>query len=426
MELIVILILVLLNGVLALTETAFIATRKTRLENNANQGNKRAADVLKLLKDPESFLSAIQIGITLVGIVAGAYGGAEISEDIMPFFASFELLTSYAFEISFVIVVIAITYLSLIIGELIPKSIALKNPERFSMALVPMMKTLLIVFRPVIQFLSFSTKIFQRIFGLRHDEIPPVTEDELRLMIKLGSQHGIIAQQESEMMTSALQFGDRSARSLMIPRPEIQWIDFQDPLEAIHRKIMESEVTKFLVCDGSLDKVVGILYVRDYFKNRESSPIVDWRALLIEPLFLSENTSALAILEKFQTQKVYIGIVVDEFGDVEGIITLHDLVQAVFGALPGEEVTERSIVQRPDGSILVDGGVAIEDLRKHIELPKTVLQKHYSTVAGLVLYHLKRIPKAGDRISLHGFVFEIVDMDKNRVDKLLVYRLRSE
>lgn len=419
-EIVIILFLVVLNGFFAMSEIALVSSKKARLEDYAKKGKKGAKIALLLLSEPEKFLSTVQVGITLVGIIAGAYGGLAIAEDVTPFFQKFDLVKDIAYEISVVLVVAAITYLSLVIGELVPKTIAFNNPEAISILVAPTMRLLSITVSPVIWFLSFSTKIFLKVFGIKKAAQPPVTEEELKILLEQGSKYGTLQSEETEMIQSIFRFGDRRADSIMTNRQDVVWIDMNDSTEKIRDIIVKSKFSKYPVCDGSLDKILGIMNTRNFLEKFFTVDNVDLRSIIIPPVIVSENTNSLKVLDKFRETKNYTAIVIDEFGAVQGLITLHDLVENIFGDLPEMfEHSEEDIFYEKDGSMLVDGGYLVDGLRDKLNIQFAEEDK-YNTLGGFIMYRLNKIPHTGDSFDYEDYYFKVVDMDGKRVDKVLV------
>lgn len=413
--------LFLLNGLFAMCEIALVSSRKSKLEHLAKQGSNGAKIALGLLKEPEKFLSTIQIGITLVGIIAGAYGGEVFSKDLQPYFESITWLKNYAEEIAFVTIVTAITYFSLIIGELVPKSIALNNPEKITILLSPFMKGLAIFTYPFVVFLSLSTKLLLKLLMIKASNEPPVTEEELKYMIETGSQHGIIEKQESEMMYGVFRFGDKNAEDIMTRKKDITWLNANQTLPEIQANVFQSSCTKFPVCENSIDKIIGVVSIKDVLRYIEKEEEFILKEHLIEPIFFAETTPALKILETFRDKQIHIGFVVDEYGNTVGLVTLHDLIENIIGDLPeiGDEELVKVVI-REDGSFLVDGDLSIEELKKTLNVRSFPKEKTYSTLAGLVISQMHAIPKVGDRFTLNNFKFEVVDMDGHRIDKVLI------
>lgn len=421
MEIIIILALFVLNGLFAMCEIALVSSRKSKLEQKAKQGTNGAKIALNVLKEPEKFLSTVQIGITLVGIIAGAYGAEAFTKDLQPHIEKIGFISPYAEQVSFVLIVIVITYFSLIIGELVPKSIALNNPESITIIFAPFMRGLSIVTYPFVAFLSLSTKLFLKMLRIKASNEPPVTEEELLYMIETGSQHGIIEKQESEIMHGVFRFGDRKADGVMTRRKDIVWINIAQSKEEIFANIFQSSYTKFPVCEGTLDKIIGVVSIRDILMYSENGKPFELKQHLVEPIFFPKGMSALKILDIFRKKKIHTGFVVDEYGGTEGLITLHDLVENIIGDLPeiGDE-DEIKYIKRDDNSFLIDGEFDIEDLKKLLKLDSLPNEKNYVTLAGLIIHQLHSIPKAGDKFTLNDHIFEVMDMDGNRIDKVLV------
>ena len=422
MEFLIILFLVILNGIFAMAEIALVSSKKVRLEEKANNGSKGAKIALQLLHKPEEFLSTVQIGITLIGVIAGAYGGANWTNDVSAFIAQFGLFQKYAVEISYVIVVGIITYLSIIVGELVPKSIAFNNPEGVAIALAPVMSVLSLITTPLVKFLSFSTKTVVSIFRIKVKNEPPVTEEELKILLDQGSQLGTFEKNESEMIKSIFRFGDRKAKSVMINRQEIVWIDVNDSRENIEKIMNSSTFSRLPLGDGSLDRVIGIIKVKDYFRQSDVGKEADLRDIVTQPLFVQKNMPGIKILDRFRETKIHLAIIIDEYGSTQGMITLHDLVENILGELPERyENYEKPVFEREDGSFLIDGSILIDELE---EILKVRFERHqeYSTLGGYVMSKLNRIPKTGDKFSSENYKFEVVDMDGKRVDKVLVQK----
>lgn len=420
-EVLIIFGLFLLNGLFAMCEIALVSSRKSKLEHMASKGSHGAKIALTLLKEPEKFLSTIQIGITLVGIIAGAYGGEAFTKDLQPYFESISWLKTYAEEIAFMSIVVTITFFSLVIGELVPKSIALNDPERITIALAPFMKGLAVITYPFVIFLSFSTKLLLKLFRIKGNNEPPITEEELKYLIDTGSQHGIIEKQESEMMYGVFRFGDKTAGDIMIRRKDIAWLNINQTLPEIQANVFQSSCTKFPVCEDSLDKIIGVVSIVDVLRYIEKKEEFILKEHLMEPIFFAETTPALKILETFRDKQIHIGFVVDEYGNTVGLVTLHDLVENIIGDLP--EIGDEDLVKvvfREDGSILIDGDIPIEELKKVLNVKSFPKENTYATLAGLVIYQMHAIPKTGDGFTLGNYKFEVIDMDGHRIDKVLI------
>lgn len=426
MEIIIIILLTVLNGVFAMSEIALVSSRKSRLEQKAQKGSKGAKIALRLLERPEHFLSTVQVGITLIGIVAGVYGGVALAEDLTPYVEKVSWLKEYAGQIALVIVVGIITYLSLIIGELVPKSIAMNNPEAITIALAPFMKGLAIVAYPVVAFLGFSTKIVLKLFMIKERSEPPVTEEELKYLIEKGSQHGVLEKQESDIMKSVFSFGEHRAYTIMRLKKDITWLDINKSKEENLKKIFNSAFTKFPLCDGGIDHIIGTIYTKDLMKQMENGSDFSLKDIAVKPLFFPKNTMALKVLDSFRKERIHIGYVVNEYGGTEGLLTLHDLIENIMGDLPDfGDIDEPLIFRRADGSLLIDGEMPINELKRVLEIVQLPGESshNYKSLGGLVINQLHRIPKVGDTFILDKLHFEIIDMDGNAVDKVLVKKI---
>jgi putative hemolysin len=425
MEIIIISILLLINGLFAMFEIALVSSRKSRLQEKAKHGNKGAKTALLLLKEPEEILSAIQVGITLVGIISGAFGGLALSEDMVPFFAGFSFLAPYADALSITFVVGIITYFSLIIGELVPKTIALNNPEKIAIALSPAMKIIGSSLYPVVWLLSVSTKFVLLLFRIKKTSDTPVSEEELRMLLKQGSEYGVIEKEESDIINEVIRFGDKRAGSIMTPRLNVEWIDSTGKDEKILAEIMNSTHSRVPVCNNTVDEVIGVVAIKDVLAYHIKHQFIDISKIMTEPLFFPEQMSAINVLERFRKTKNHFGIVINEYGSMEGIVTLHDVTENIMGDLP--EITDEDqpvAFRREDGSYLVDGSMMIEDIQDLLDIrslfDKNEVRSHINTIGGLTMFKLNRIPKIGDTFIVQGYTFEIVDMDGNRVDKLMI------
>jgi putative hemolysin len=423
MEIIILLILILLNGVFAMAEIALVSSRKSRLEQMASKGSSGAMTALELLKDPEQFLSTVQIGITLIGIFAGAYGGTALADDLTPVMERITWLQPYAAQASFLLIVTIITYLSLVVGELVPKTIAMTYAETITITMAPIMKVLSKITYPIVVVLSLSTKLLLKIMFIKERAEESVSEEELKYLIHQGSESGVLEQKESDIMSSVFSMADKSAYSVMIHRKDVVWLNAALPNEESIKQVVSSPFSKFPLCDGSLDNVIGTIAVKDildWMISGSKAPLADFAT---EPIFIHESTSALSIIDIFKTRRSYVGYVTNEYGVVEGIVTLHDLVEHLVGDLP-EIGEEAEIIEREDGSWLIDGSTKIQDVFEllHIVDMPGYEEEEYTTLGGFVMYFMKRIPKAGEHFTVKRFRFEIVDTDKARIDKVLVSR----
>ena len=426
MEFLIILLLLLMNGVFAMYEIALVSSSKARLETLANKGNKRAKGVLKQQEDTEKFLSTIQIGITLIGIVSGAYGGATIADNIEPLYAMIPFLEPYAPTLAIVTVVVLITYLSIVIGELVPKSIALHNPEKWATRFCPFMMVLSKISYPFVWLLSASTKLVSKLMGMKEGEERQMTQDELKMILHQSSEQGIIDKEETEMLKDVFRFSDKRANDLMTYRRDIVVMHPSDSQEDVLRIIREQHFSKYLLVERGKDEVIGVVSVKDIILmlGREDEPF-DLRAIARPPLFIPESLYAKKVLELFKKNKNKFGVVVDEYGNTEGIITLHDLTESIFGDILEEnETEEEDIVVRQDGSMLVEASMNLDDFMEAMGVIDydDLREEDFTTLSGLAMFMIGRVPKAGDLFSYQNLDFEVVDMDRGRVDKLLVVK----
>lgn len=421
MELIVLGFLILLNGFFALSEAALISSKKARLEQYKIKGNKGAKVALKLLDNSENFLSAIQVGITLIGIVTGVYGGINIADDITPFFAQFELTREFAHEIALSLTVIAITYVSIVIGELVPKTIALSNPEKISVNVAPVVFFISKAFYPFVRLLALSTNLINKIIGISQSE-GQTTEEELRHMLKFASHEGVIEEEQNRMHEKVFYFSDKKAKHIMTHRKDVEWVDMEEPKEKFYAEILSCKHSKIIVGRKSIDEFIGILPVKEYLINFYSASPENIESLLNDPIVIPENADAQKVLDLFREKQNYLAIVVDEYGSFEGIITLHDIIENIIGHFPEEgEELEPEVFVRDDQSVLVSGDAPIETLVDLIEDFHIDFEEiEYSTVAGFVFNQINKIPELGDKVVLSDYIIEVVDIDNNKIDKVLI------
>ncbi|MFH1159836.1 MAG: hemolysin family protein [bacterium] len=427
MEFFILGLLILINGIFSMYEIALVSSRESRLAERAQSGSKGARIAMGQLKNIEDFLSTIQIGITLATILAGAYGGVEITEKIYPYLQGIRMDPDILHGLTVTFVVILVTYFTLVFGETVPKSIAFKNPESITISLAPFMKGVATVLHPLVWVLSMSTKGIMKLFGVKASTEPHITEGELKLMIRQSSEHGVIDKQESEIIKDVLSFGSKTAFSIMTPRIDIRWIELGMTKEEILAFIYETGYSKYPVCEGSLDQLKGILIVKDILRILEDHESLDLSSILSEPLYLPENLPSSKVLEKFREHKIHIAIVVDEYGSVEGLITLHDLVEHILGDLP--DLTDKEppdYEQKSDGSYLVNGSMNFWEFAEMLEIPDLDDEefeeeaRNFSTVGGLAMYSLGNIPQVDDTFQFGGFDFAVLEMDGNRVARLSV------
>lgn len=426
MEIAIILVLIFLHGFLVLGEIALLTAKRSKLESERNKGNTKAIVALNLLDNIDNYLSAMQIGITLISIIEGAYGGVAIGHYLQPLLEKIPAIQPYAEQISVSIVIVLITYLSLIIGELAPKYIAIQYAEPLAIATAPTMYVITKITGPISVFLSWSTKMFMRLLFIKPNDDNNISEDEIKLMVKMANQQGVLQEKESEFIQNVLRFADRDAYTIMTHRNDVEWLDINAPIEENDRIIQESGYTKFLVCDDTVENIIGVVKLRDYIDKRRQANF-NLRNILSQPLYVPETMNALKILERFRRERNYFAVVVDEYGSMQGIITLHDLTENIFGALPDlGDNEEPAIVVREDGSLLVDGTIPIDELLEVIRLKAFSSEDaDFSTLAGFIMFTLSEIPHEGDAFSVEGYRFEIVDMDKSKIDKVLIQKMEQ-
>src|SRR5882724_2096669 len=419
----VVVLLIFVNGIFAMSEIAVVSARKTRLRQWAEEGNAKARAALELANNPNQFLATIQIGITLVGILAGAFGGATIAKELSVILNDISWLAPYSHPLSLALVVVVIAYLSLIVGELVPKRLALNNPERLAMAIAAPMQVLSRVAYPAVHLLGLSTELLLRALGMKPSTEPLVTEEEIRALIEQGTQAGMFEEAEQEMVERVFRLGDRRVSAVMTPRTEIVWLDREASALEIRRTITESAHSRFLVADGSLDNVLGVVHAKDLLAHILGEQVVNLEATLQQPLYVPESMRALKVLELFKQSGTHIALVIDEYGGIQGLVTPSDILEAIVGDLPeaGEQV-EPLAVQRPDGSWLLDGMLPVDEFKDLFDLGELPGEDQgiYQTLAGFVIMQLGRIPAAADYFVWEGLKIEVVDMDGNRVDKVLV------
>ncbi len=427
MEFIIILILLVLNGVFAMYEIALVSSSKARLETLAGKGSKSAREVLRQLDEPEKFLSTIQIGITLIGIVSGAFGGVAIADDITPLFAKIPAVSAYASDLAMVLTVAVITYLSLIVGELVPKSIALSNPERYAIMFSPAMKMLTVLSYPFVWFLSISTRVLNRFIGLKSEE-RPMTQEELKMILHQSSEQGVINKEETEMLRDVFRFSDKRVNELMTHRKDLIVLHAEDTQEEVLHIIEEENFSNYLLVDNDKDEVLGVVSVKDITLLIGNHKPFHLDQIARQAMFIPESLYARKALELFKQTKNKFAVVVNEYGGTEGIITLHDLAETVFGDILEEnEIEEEEIVIRQDGSMLVEASMNIGDFMDEMAILsyEDIDSEDFTTLGGLAMFLIGRIPRTGDTFSYQNIDFEVVDMDGGRVDKLLVNKRKE-
>lgn len=424
-DIVVLLILIVVNGVFAMSEMAIASSRKTRLQQWADEGNSGAAAALHLAEHPNRFLATVQIGITLIGIITGFFGGARLSDPVANLIRGVEPLQPYAGVIAVLIVVAIVTYLSLVVGELVPKRLALQNPERIA-ALVAQPMTVLSTFAsPLVHILGASSDAVLRLFGVRHSEDPPITEEEIQILLQEGAAAGVFAPVEHEMVEGVFELGDREVRELMTPRYRLAALDVEDSLEDNYRVMIESPHHIFPVYEGDLDELIGMAPVKKLWAASLSGVPIDLRALAEPALIVPESMPAIEVLERFRDRPDTAAMVVDEYGGIQGLLSLHDLVDAITGSNSDAASNPDEMVQRADGSWLLDGALPVHELRDVLQSEQLPGEEtgDYETLGGFLMSRLGRIPEVGDITDWDGRRFEVVDMDGRRVDRVLVSEL---
>ena len=401
-----------------MAEIALVSSRKPRLEAQANKGDDKAKAALALATNPNTFLSTVQVGITLIGILTGIFSGENLKSPLIAFFNQFTWAQGYSNAIATAIIVLVITYFSLVIGELVPKRIGLAKPEAIAKSFAKPMSWLSRLTFPFIWLLTTSTNLIVKLFNLKSKD-NQVTEEEIKAMISEGSEHGAIEEEEKDIIERVFHLGDRNITSLMTHRTEIVWFDLEDTVDTITEQKDQINHSTYPVCNKTVDDIKGIIYIKDLLKASGDTILKD----LVKPaLFVPENNSAYQVLEKIKQTKIHTCFIVNEYGTLEGMLTLNDILEAIVGDVPQSGQEEYEIVERADGSYLVDAQITFYDFLSRFEKTQWMNEgdNEFDTIAGFVLHELKRIPKTGDHFAWKGFEFEIIDMDGQRIDKLLV------
>jgi putative hemolysin len=422
-ELIFVFLLLIANGVFAMSELAIVSARRTRLEQRAEENDSGARAALELASAPENFLSTAQIGITLIGILAGAVSGATVAARLDLLLERVPWLAPYSETLSVTLVVIVLTYLSIVIGELVPKRLALHDPEGIARRVAPAMRLLARITAPVVRLLSASSNLVLRLFNLQQSDEPLVTDEDVRGMLEQGAQVGIFEPIEEEIVGQVFRLSDRTVSALFTPRTDIVWLDIDDPPDVLKEKVIESGYSRYPVAQDNLDNLLGLVSAQDLLKQSLSGQPLEIRGILQPALFIPETTPALVVVERLKQTRSHIALVIDEYGGVEGLVTLDDVFSAIVGDIPDtDEPDDPEAVMRDDGSWLLDGMFHIDEFRELFDiktLPE-VGEGYYQTVGGLIMAVLGRIPNPGDYFEWEGYRLEVMDMDGRRVDKVLV------
>jgi putative hemolysin len=419
MEILILLLLIFLNSLFVMSEIALVSARKGRLESMGNKGDLKAKAALHLTENPDKFLSTAQIGITLISILTGVYSGEKFSTYLKPFLEQINFLQPYAGTLSTVLIVILVTFLSIIFGELVPKRLGLLRAEKIARVVAGPMNFLSSVAYPIVWLLNNITKIIFKLFNVKASSDNAVTEEEIKAMISEGSEHGTIEEEEKDIIERVFHLGDRNITSLMTHRTEIVWFDILDTVQTITEQHDQINYSTYPVCDKTVDDIKGIIYIKDLLKAPSGTSLKD----LAKPaLFVPENNSAYQVLEKIKQTKIHSCFIVNEYGTLEGMLTLNDILEAIVGDVPQTGQEEYEIVKRSDGSYLVDAQITFYDFLSRFEKTEWMNEgeHEFDTIAGFVLHELERIPVTGETFEWRGFEFEIVDMDGQRIDKLIV------
>ncbi len=402
-----------------MSEIALVSARKGRLESLGNKGDVKAKVALHLTENPDKFLSTAQIGITLIAILTGVYSGDKFSKQLEPYLAQITFLEPYADTISTVIIVVLVTFLSIVLGELVPKRIGLIRAEKIARLVAGPMNLLSSIAYPIVWLLNTITSLIFKLFNIKVSPDSAITEEEIKAMITEGSEHGTIEEEEKEIIERVFHLGDRNITSLMTHRTEIVWFDMEDTVETITEQHDQINYSTYPVCDKTVDDIKGIIYIKDLLK---APPGTILKQLAKAALFVPENNSAYQVLEKIKQTKIHSCFIVNEYGTLEGMLTLNDILEAIVGDVPQTGQEEYEIIERADGSYLVDAQITFYDFLSRFEKTEWMNEgdNEFDTLAGFVLHELERIPKTGDTFDWRGFEFEIIDMDGQRIDKLLV------
>ena len=421
-EFLILLALLLVNGLFAMAELAVVSSRRTRLQQLADEGSRGAREALTLLDEPTRFLSTVQIGITLIGVLAGVYSGANFAEPLEHWLEATGLMPGYAGPVAYGAVVVSVTYLSLVIGELVPKRWALGRPEAIAVAVAPTMRRIATASAPLVWLLQRSTDVVLRVFGLKKAARSAVSEEEIRAMIAEGTQVGVFHHEEHRMIEGVLRLADRNLRSIMVPRGDILWLDAADSREAVWDTVRMNSHSRYLVCRGDIDELLGVVQVPDlldWVRDVEA----DLEERVTQPFIVQETTTVLRLLELFRETAVQLAVVVDEHGSIEGIVTPGDMLRAIAGELPDVGgIDPPTAVRRQDGSWLMDGRLPIDEAERALGRRDMSSGDDYTTVAGFVLAQTGRVPATAETFRWKDLQFEIIDMDGVRIDKLLIKR----
>ncbi|MBM3432961.1 MAG: HlyC/CorC family transporter [Bacteroidetes bacterium] len=418
MEWLILLVLIFSNALFVLSEIALVSVRKSRLESLAEKGNTRAKKALALVQQPEKFLSAAQIGITLIAILTGVYSGEAFAHDLQPWLEKWSWIAPYAETLSTTIVVVGVTFLSIVLGELFPKQIGLIRAERIALAMAGPVDGFARLTAPLVWLLNQTTTLIFRLFNIKRASEDSVTEEEIKTLITEGTEAGTIEETEQEIIERVFHLSDRNITSLMTHRSDIIWFNLDETEEQIKEKIFREPHSAYPICAGDIDQIQGVVSIKDLYIHPDQTP---FRKIMKPALFVPENNSPYQVLEKFQTSQIHSAFIVDEYGTILGLITLNDILEAIVGEMPQADVPEYQVTQRYDGSFLVDAQIPFYDFLSRFHRTEWMNEgeQEFDTLAGFILHQLERIPKAGDRFQWKEFSLEVLDMDGHRIDKVL-------
>ncbi len=430
MDIVLLLLLILINGLFAMSEIAVVSSRKARLQNMADEGRSGAQTALSLHQEPTSFLSTVQVGITSVGILSGAIGESALADPLQAWLAELPLLAPYARGVALTVTVLALTYFSVVVGELVPKQLGLLAPEHIASLMARPLVTLSRLTRPVVGVLSVSSAALLRLLGARRSEEPPVTDDEIKVMMEQGAEAGVFHEGEQALVSNVLRLDEQQIAAIMTPRREMAVIDLDDGETAVREQIAASEFSRLVVCRDGLDHILGVLQTGELVRKLvpgQAVTLKDIEGVLHPPLYVPVSVTTAQLLESFRRARLQFALIVDEYGEVEGLVTMTDVLSAIVGDIATTEAAgDQDMVQRDDGSWLVDGDVGLEHLKSVLDIDGDLpgeSSHNFHTLGGLLMHVLGRIPATADRIEVEGWRFEVMDMDRNRVDKVLAIQL---
>jgi putative hemolysin len=422
-DVLIVLFLIVLNGLFAMGELALVSVNRARISVMERKGLKGAAQARALADDPQRFLPTVQIGITLVSIVSGVFGGAHVAAGIQPLFEGVPALRPWAGTLALAVVVVAITYVTMVIGELVPKQLALRAPERVAVAAAGPIALLAVAARPVVWLLGISSGAVLRLFGAHRQEAQTVTEEELKALLLEGEQTGVLESEERDMIERVLRLADKPVRAIMTPRTEIAWIDRTDPPREIAATLKAAPHSRFVVCDGAIDNVVGVVQAKDILDRVLDGKELSIGASLRQPMVMPDTVTALDALERLKGDSLGLALVLDEYGSFEGVVTAADVLEAIVGdAEASPRPSEAHGEAQPEDVLLLDGSMAVDEVKSRLDLPDLPAEGSYHTLAGLLLALLRRVPRVGDRIAFGGWLFEVTAMDGRRVEQVRASR----